>query len=385
MISLLANILVSLLNEPRDVTSVALQPPRQRRVPIARSPVKLATRSCPGATSAPAAGRGPRVLACCSSSRPPLRSSAAQRERARWSAASARARPTPRPRTRWPRAAPTAVLHVGIAGRPPRRRRPLLATVIGTQAVDCDGDSEPIAPYRASCSPPHGARCPRRWRCRSGRAHAWAARAASRSRRWRATPCSPPAMDEGVPGARAARDLERGRGARSRALALRRCLRGARARDRARRSRRSSAHERLLRLLALPQRHVRVRCARPRPHRRAVHGHPRAARHRGAERARAHGPLRAHEALVRRARRRSATATRCCAAVVPWVTAAARSSSRASRPRCPTRRSAASPSRAGTPPHTSCCAWRHLLSGRSSSCATTRSSMRSPREPWTPG
>jgi futalosine hydrolase len=40
----------------------------------------------------------------------------------------------------------SAVLHVGIAGAHRDSGVPLLATVIGTQAVDCDGDSEPIAP-----------------------------------------------------------------------------------------------------------------------------------------------------------------------------------------------------------------------------------------------
>jgi futalosine hydrolase len=40
----------------------------------------------------------------------------------------------------------TAVLHVGIAGARRGSGIPLLATVIGTQAIDCDGDSEPIAP-----------------------------------------------------------------------------------------------------------------------------------------------------------------------------------------------------------------------------------------------
>ena len=40
----------------------------------------------------------------------------------------------------------TAVLHVGIAGTRRGSGVPLLATVLGTQAVDCDGDSEPIAP-----------------------------------------------------------------------------------------------------------------------------------------------------------------------------------------------------------------------------------------------
>ena len=40
----------------------------------------------------------------------------------------------------------TAVLHIGIAGARRGSRIPLLATVIGTQAIDCDGDSEPIAP-----------------------------------------------------------------------------------------------------------------------------------------------------------------------------------------------------------------------------------------------
>jgi futalosine hydrolase len=38
------------------------------------------------------------------------------------------------------------VLHVGIAGARAGSGIPLLATVVGTQAVDCDGDSEPIAP-----------------------------------------------------------------------------------------------------------------------------------------------------------------------------------------------------------------------------------------------
>jgi len=40
----------------------------------------------------------------------------------------------------------TAVLQVGIAGARRAAGIPLLATVIGTQAIDCDGDSEPIAP-----------------------------------------------------------------------------------------------------------------------------------------------------------------------------------------------------------------------------------------------
>ncbi|HET6174994.1 MAG TPA: hypothetical protein VFD90_20500 [Gaiellales bacterium] len=39
-----------------------------------------------------------------------------------------------------------AVLHVGIAGTRRGGGVPLLATVLGTQAIDCDGDSEPIAP-----------------------------------------------------------------------------------------------------------------------------------------------------------------------------------------------------------------------------------------------
>jgi nucleoside phosphorylase len=39
-----------------------------------------------------------------------------------------------------------AVLHVGIAGAHRGSGVPLLATVIGEQAIDCDGDSEPIAP-----------------------------------------------------------------------------------------------------------------------------------------------------------------------------------------------------------------------------------------------
>ncbi len=40
----------------------------------------------------------------------------------------------------------TAVLHIGIAGARRGNGIPLLATVVGTQAIDCDGDSEPIAP-----------------------------------------------------------------------------------------------------------------------------------------------------------------------------------------------------------------------------------------------
>jgi futalosine hydrolase len=40
----------------------------------------------------------------------------------------------------------TAVLHIGIAGAARASGVPLLASVIGTQAIDCDGDSEPIAP-----------------------------------------------------------------------------------------------------------------------------------------------------------------------------------------------------------------------------------------------
>jgi futalosine hydrolase len=38
------------------------------------------------------------------------------------------------------------VLHVGIAGARRGEGVPLLATVIGTMAIDCDGDSDPIAP-----------------------------------------------------------------------------------------------------------------------------------------------------------------------------------------------------------------------------------------------
>jgi futalosine hydrolase len=38
------------------------------------------------------------------------------------------------------------VLHVGIAGVRRGSGIPLLSTVIGTQAIDCDGDSEPITP-----------------------------------------------------------------------------------------------------------------------------------------------------------------------------------------------------------------------------------------------
>ena len=40
----------------------------------------------------------------------------------------------------------TAVLHIGIAGARRGAGVPLLATAIGTEAIDCDGDSEPIAP-----------------------------------------------------------------------------------------------------------------------------------------------------------------------------------------------------------------------------------------------
>jgi futalosine hydrolase len=40
----------------------------------------------------------------------------------------------------------TAVLHVGIAGARRGSGIPLLATVIGTEAIDCDGDSESIKP-----------------------------------------------------------------------------------------------------------------------------------------------------------------------------------------------------------------------------------------------
>jgi futalosine hydrolase len=42
----------------------------------------------------------------------------------------------------------TAVLHIGIAGAARSSGVPLLATVAGTEAIDCDGDSEPIAPDR---------------------------------------------------------------------------------------------------------------------------------------------------------------------------------------------------------------------------------------------
>ena len=40
----------------------------------------------------------------------------------------------------------TAVLHVGIAGARRGSGIPLLATVVATEAIDCDGDSEPIRP-----------------------------------------------------------------------------------------------------------------------------------------------------------------------------------------------------------------------------------------------
>ncbi len=40
----------------------------------------------------------------------------------------------------------TTVLHVGIAGARRASGIPLLATVLGTESVDCDGDSEPIRP-----------------------------------------------------------------------------------------------------------------------------------------------------------------------------------------------------------------------------------------------
>ena len=102
-------------------------------------------------------------------------------------------------------------------------------------------------------------------------------------------------------------------------------------------------------------------------------------RHRGAQRARARGPLRAHEALVRRARRASATATRCCAAAPRSGAAAGRSSSRASRRRSRRPSPGASPSRAGTPPPSCSCGWPRRRSARSSSCATTGSSTPSPR------
>jgi nucleoside phosphorylase len=39
-----------------------------------------------------------------------------------------------------------SVLHVGIAGAHRASGVPLLATVIGSEAVDCDGDGEPLAP-----------------------------------------------------------------------------------------------------------------------------------------------------------------------------------------------------------------------------------------------
>ena len=91
-----------------------------------------------------------------------------------------------------------SVLHVGIAGARRGSGVPLLATVIGTEAVDCDGDSEPIAPAQAA-----GRRAPRpsrmRSRCRSARARAWAARRASPSRRWRGSPCSRPASTRACP------------------------------------------------------------------------------------------------------------------------------------------------------------------------------------------
>ena len=92
----------------------------------------------------------------------------------------------------------TAVLHVGIAGARRDSGIPLLATVIGTEAIDCDGDSEPIAPDRG-CSPLRGARCPTRSRCRSARARASAARAARAVEAMEGHAVLSACMDEGVP------------------------------------------------------------------------------------------------------------------------------------------------------------------------------------------
>ena len=76
------------------------------------------------------------------------------------------------------------------------------------------------------------------------------------------------AESAGVPARRGARRLERGRGAGSCALAVRRGVRGAARGDSGPRAGGGGVHELTLRLLALPERHVRVPRGRARARRR---------------------------------------------------------------------------------------------------------------------
>ena len=85
-----------------------------------------------------------------------------------------------------------------------------------------------------------------------------------------------------------------------------------------------------LRVLAVPERHVRVPRARARARRRAVSGRAGAARHRGAEPARAHGRARPDEALASARSPGRRPLPRCCGAGPRSATASGRSSSRAS-------------------------------------------------------
>ena len=93
----------------------------------------------------------------------------------------------------------STVLHVGIAGARRGSGVPLLATVIGTQAVDCDGDSEPIAPAACAARRRAARAAGALWRCRSGRARAWAARAASTVEAMEGFAVLAACLDEGVP------------------------------------------------------------------------------------------------------------------------------------------------------------------------------------------
>ncbi len=81
------------------------------------------------------------------------------------------------------------VLHVGIAGARSGSGIPLLATVVGTEAVDCDGDSEPIAPAAKLLAAARRA-LPDALALPIGTSARVGGRPASPSRPWKASRCS---------------------------------------------------------------------------------------------------------------------------------------------------------------------------------------------------
>ena len=288
-------------------------------------------------------------------------------------------RPTPPPRTRSRRAGADAVLHVGIAGARRGSGVPLLATVIGTQAVDCDGDSEPIVPVRQALLAAARRALPEALALPIGTSARVGGTSGVEVEAMEGFAVLAACRDEGVP-ALEMRVISNEIEEPDRALwrfddALAELARVTALADRGDRPR----HERLFGFSPCPNDtfafdalvHGRIpRPSRPTPRCIDIEELNALARTR---------PLRAHEALDRRARRRRATATRCCAAAAalghgcgPLVVAREAAT-------LATRRSGASRSPAGTRPRTCCCGWRRRRSARSSSCATTRSSTRSQR------